>query len=67
MKKWEYKLLTVKTKGMFSKDIPENKVQDEFTALGEQGWEFVESQRIESNGWTDRIIFVFKKEKKEQF
>ena len=67
MKKWEYKLLTFKTKGVFSKDVPMNKIQDEFTALGAEGWEFVESQRIESNGWTDRVIFVFRREQKEQF
>lgn len=63
MKKWEYKLVTYKTKGAFSKDIPLTKIQDEFTLLGEEGWEFVESQRIESNGWTDRLVFVFRKEK----
>lgn len=63
MKKWEYKLVTYKTKGAFSKDIPLDKVQEEFSLLGEQGWEFVESQRIESNGWTDRLVFVFRKEK----
>jgi hypothetical protein len=65
MKKFEYKLITFKTKGVFSKDVPMEKVQNEFSELGEHGWEFAESQRIESNGWTDRIIFVFKREKKE--
>jgi hypothetical protein len=63
MKKWEYKLVTYKTKGTFSKNIPLDNAQSEFSQLGEEGWEYVDSQRVESNGWTDRLVFVFRREK----
>ena len=63
--KYEYKILTIGTAGFIGGKVDAIKVQEQFTELGNDGWELVNSQRIDDgNGSTYSIVYVFKKELK---
>lgn len=63
MVKWEYKSLSIKVQGWVNRDIPTTDLDKQFNVLGNDGWEFVESQRIDTNEWTDTIIYIFRRQK----
>lgn len=59
--KYEYKILSLKVKGIIFRDVQLEDLNSQFNDLGKQGWEFVESQRIDTNEFTDKLLFIFRK------
>jgi hypothetical protein len=71
MKKFEYKLLTISAAHL-SNDKFQAELDDKFRTWGNQGWELIKMEPINSTGWfsygssTDKFIVVFKREKQQK-
>ena len=63
MNRWEYKVLVVELGGLIRRKVPEKELNEVFNKLGSDGWEFVESRSVEANEWTDKVIFIFRRQK----
>ena len=67
MKKFEYKIVTVKAENLYKK-TEKSHMEDQFTLWGQEGWDMVKMEAINSgnhvtNGATTKsFVVVFKKE-----
>ena len=67
MKKFEYKLLTIDIETLNKEDL-QIKLSEKFNQWGEEGWDLVKMERIESSsifrgaGATNGFFIIFKKE-----
>ena len=59
--KWEYKIISMEVMGLIFRTAPLKELNDHFNQLSDQGWEFIESQRIDTREHTDKILFIFKR------
>ncbi len=63
MKKYEYKTIGIKPGGTFSASVlKETELEKKFNALGQEGWELVTQVEELKNGWTKKVLLVFKRE-----
>lgn len=67
--KWEYKVVTHKTKGLLKKDEVKKGMSGMLNQLGSEGWELVNvsplniTQGIDLGGSTKAYTFFFKRQK----
>ena len=63
MKKWSYKVLEFRTKGIFGGSISTNYIEYMLNQLGETGWEVVTGHTTTQDFGSSRaIIYTLKKE-----
>lgn len=64
MDKYEYKTFTYDTKGFWGGSVDINQFQNELNALGDDGWELVNSvSTTQSYGSSKSIVCIFKRKK----
>lgn len=67
--KWQYKVITQKTKGLLKKDDVEDNISDTINQLGAEGWELVNvaplsvTQGLDVGGSTKAFVLFFKRQK----
>ncbi len=61
--KWEYKTLKLSISGMVTYKLDETQLDEDMTALGEQGWELVSALSPVGGGSTRDIVAIFKRHK----
>lgn len=59
----EYNFLTIDVKGALSRGINEEDMTTQFNGLAQEGWSLVQGHRLTSNGWTDKLVFIFERRK----
>ncbi len=63
MKKWEYKILFgAKPEGLKGATPDKDNLEKGFNELGKEGWEYQRSENSFTNGWTEKVLFVFRRE-----
>lgn len=63
MKKWEYKILFGGKSQTFKGATPDkDNLEKSFNELGKEGWEYQRSENSLTNGWTEQILFIFRRE-----
>jgi len=68
--KWEYLTISLEAKGVWTKNLNEEKTLEKLNELGKDGWELVSVTPISRTGvWTQReatyaFSFIFKRPKK---
>ncbi|MBO4627964.1 MAG: DUF4177 domain-containing protein [Lachnospiraceae bacterium] len=66
MAKYEYKVLTYDTKGIWGGKVETQQVESQLNQLGDDGWEMVScSSTNQSYGSTKCIVCVFKRMKEQ--
>ena len=60
--KFEYKIITIDTKGVFSKKINNSEIENEYNKYGKDGWELVSTISNNDGGYTKQIISMFKRQ-----
>ena len=64
MKRWEYKSVTQKIEGFWSRKVNHAEATALLNEHGEQGWELVSCFDVnEGHGISTSIVFIFKREK----
>ena len=64
MNKYEYKVFTYDTKGVFGGKIDSRELENKLNQLGNQGWEMVSSTSSnQSYGSSRSLVFIFKRKK----
>ncbi len=59
MQKWEYHLETIEPRFLQGFDM--SRVDAMLYRLGEEGWELVTTERVDVDGTTGQIHFIFKR------
>ncbi len=62
MPKYEYYLFSCDFTGTFNGKVDIEHLQEEMNELGQNGWELVNSNETNKNGYTKSILFIFKRE-----
>jgi hypothetical protein len=63
MKKWEYKILQGgKRSALTGLSQDSEKLEQSFNELGKQAWEYVRSENIYTDGWTNQVMYIFRRE-----
>jgi len=62
MKKWEYEVVTVFTKGFLSIELDVESFKKTLTLMGQDGWELIDQTAFAASGSTHYIICTFKRE-----
>ena len=60
--KYEYKIVTNDTKGVFSKKINDSEIEKDYNKYGKDGWELVSIISNNDAGYTKQIIATFKRQ-----
>ena len=64
MKKYEYKVFTYDTKGVFGGKIDIRELESQLNKFGNEGWEMVSSTSSnQSYGSSKSLVYIFKREK----
>ena len=64
MKKYEYKVYTYDTKGVFGGKIDIRELESQLNKFGNEGWEMVSSTSSnQSYGSSKSLVYIFKREK----
>lgn len=66
MSKYEYKTIEIEIQNSLifgSRDIEASEVEKALNEYSEEGWEYISPIQKVTNGYTDQIILVFRKEK----
>ncbi len=70
MKKFEYKIITIKAENLYNKSA-KAKMETQFSLWGEEGWDMIKMEAISAGGHitngstTKSFVAVFKKEKED--
>ena len=62
---WEYLIVTAKVASIFSTKIDFEKLQEQISELGDEGWELVSTTDSHMNGTTRDIALYFKRPQTE--
>lgn len=60
---YQYKIVSQDVYGLTTRKASAEEINSVFDELAAEGWEFAESQRVDTNGWTGQLLFIFKKDK----
>lgn len=63
MKQYEFKVKEFKSKSIWKGRLNIPDLENELNALGGEGWELVSSSEWADVGSTQKLVFVFKREK----
>ena len=64
MDKYEYKVYTYDTKGMFGGKLDKTDLESQLNKFGNEGWEMIScTSSNQSYGSTKSIVFIFKRKK----